>query len=149
MKYISGGDLASRAMRPVWIEKTVTDWDMQKRQTCFSICYSSQANHLSRPETRQLNDRWQYRSGDADRFGIARWVKQEKGGVTAVGTMGYAPPELLPDASSLLGRLQPGRHSVHLLTGSDPRIIRCSSLTSQRARGRQIVPSISVSSNRF
>lgn len=33
-------------------------------------------------------------------FGIARWVKQEEKGVTAVGTMGYAPPELLADVWS-------------------------------------------------
>src|SRR5260370_34137257 len=27
-------------------------------------------------------------------FGIARWVNKKEKGVTAVGTMGYAPPEL-------------------------------------------------------
>ena len=54
-------------------------------------------------------------------FGIARWVKQEEKGVTAVGTMGYAPPELFG------GRVEPrsdvyslGATLFHLLTGSDP-----------------------------
>ena len=54
-------------------------------------------------------------------FGIARWVKQEEKGVTAVGTMGYAPPELFS------GRVEPrsdvyslGATMFHLLTGSDP-----------------------------
>ena len=55
-------------------------------------------------------------------FGIARWVsaKEEKG-VTAVGTMGYAPPELFS------GNVEPrsdiyslGSTMFHLLTGADP-----------------------------
>src|SRR3979409_576591 len=54
-------------------------------------------------------------------FGIARWVTQQEKGVTAVGTMGYAPPELFS------GRVEPasdiyslGATMFHLLTGSDP-----------------------------
>ena len=34
-------------------------------------------------------------------FGIARWVAKQEKGVTAVGTMGYAPPELFS------GRVEP------------------------------------------
>src|SRR5205814_10488006 len=54
-------------------------------------------------------------------FGIARWVKQEEKGVTAVGTMGYAPPELFGgrvEARSDIYSL--GATMFHLLTGSDP-----------------------------
>src|SRR4030095_1059438 len=54
-------------------------------------------------------------------FGIARWVMPEERGVTAVGTMGYAPPELFS------GRVEPrsdvyslGATMFQLLTGSDP-----------------------------
>ena len=54
-------------------------------------------------------------------FGIARWVNKLEKGVTAVGTMGYAPPELFS------GRADPrvdiyslGATMFHLLTGSDP-----------------------------
>jgi serine/threonine-protein kinase len=54
-------------------------------------------------------------------FGIARWVNKEEKGVTAVGTMGYAPPELFG------GNVEPrsdiyslGSTMFHLLTGADP-----------------------------
>jgi serine/threonine-protein kinase len=54
-------------------------------------------------------------------FGIARWVNKEEKGVTAVGTMGYAPPELFS------GKVEPrsdiyslGATMFHLLTGTDP-----------------------------
>ena len=54
-------------------------------------------------------------------FGIARWVNKEEKGVTAVGTMGYAPPELFS------GNVEPrsdiyslGSTMFHLLTGADP-----------------------------
>src|ERR671938_677610 len=54
-------------------------------------------------------------------FGIARWVAPQEKGVTAVGTMGYAPPELFS------GKAEPrtdiyslGATMFHLLTGSDP-----------------------------
>ncbi len=54
-------------------------------------------------------------------FGIARWINKEEKGVTAVGTMGYAPPELFS------GNVEPrsdiyslGSTMFHLLTGADP-----------------------------
>jgi serine/threonine protein kinase len=54
-------------------------------------------------------------------FGIARWVAPQEKGVQAVGTMGYAPPELFS------GRAEPrtdiyglGATMFHLLMGSDP-----------------------------
>ena len=44
--------------------------------------------------SRQPDDRRQPGPRDADRLRIARWVAPQGEGVTAVGTMGYAPPEL-------------------------------------------------------
>ena len=78
-------------------------------------------------------------------FGIARWVKQEEKGVTAVGTMGYAPPELFG------GRVEPrsdvyslGATMFHLLTGSDPQDNPLLIFDfPKNPRPRQITPSIS------
>jgi serine/threonine-protein kinase len=78
-------------------------------------------------------------------FGIARWVKQEEKGVTAVGTMGYAPPELFG------GRVEPrsdvyslGATMFHLMTGSDPQDnpLLIFDFT-KNPRPRQITPSVS------
>ncbi|HKY28738.1 MAG TPA: protein kinase [Pyrinomonadaceae bacterium] len=124
MKYISGGDLASRLRSAPGgriDEKTVTDWGMQ-------VADVLQYLH-TRPKQiiyRDLKPANLMIDGNTGRvmlidFGIARWVKQEERGVTAVGTMGYAPPELFA------GRVEPrsdvyslGATMFHLLTGSDP-----------------------------
>ena len=79
-------------------------------------------------------------------FGIARWVKQEEKGVTAVGTMGYAPPELFG------GRVEPrsdvyslGATMFHLLTGSDPQDNPLLIFDfAKNPRPRQLAPSIST-----
>ena len=79
-------------------------------------------------------------------FGIARWVKREEKGVTAVGTMGYAPPELFG------GRVEPrsdvyslGATMFHLVTGSDPQDNPLLIFDFQKnPRPRQIAPSIST-----
>src|SRR5262249_57583377 len=54
-------------------------------------------------------------------FGIARIVRPTEKGVTAIGTMGYAPPELFA------GKVEPrsdiyslGATMFHMLTGSHP-----------------------------
>ena len=54
-------------------------------------------------------------------FGIARIVRPTEKGVTAIGTMGYAPPELFG------GKVEPrsdiyslGATMFHMMTGSDP-----------------------------
>jgi serine/threonine-protein kinase len=78
-------------------------------------------------------------------FGIARWVSQQEKGVTAVGTMGYAPPELFS------GRVQPasdvyslGATMFHLLTGADPQDNPLLIFDfSKNPRPRQIAPSLS------
>jgi serine/threonine-protein kinase len=84
-------------------------------------------------------------------FGIARWVAPQEKGVTAVGTMGYAPPELFS------GKVEPrsdvyslGATMFHLLTGSDPQDnpLLIFDFT-KNPRPRQINPSISSEMERL
>lgn len=125
MKYISGGDVATRlrhAPGGIIDEKTVAEWSWQVADVLAYL--------HSQPEPiiyRDLKPANLMIDGNTGRvmlidFGIARWVtqKQEKG-VTAVGTMGYAPPELFS------GQVEPrsdvyslGATMFHLLTGADP-----------------------------
>lgn len=148
MKYISGGDLASRMRAAIGgrlDEKTVTDWGMQVADVLDYL--------HSRPKPiiyRDLKPANLMIDGNTGRvmlidFGIARWVTQQEKGVTAVGTMGYAPPELFS------GRVQPasdvyslGATMFHLLTGSDPQDNPLLIFDfSKNPRPRQIQPSIS------
>lgn len=125
MKYISGGDLASklRSSADGKIEElTVTEWAIQ---------ITDVLNYLhNQPSTivyRDLKPSNIMLDGNSSRvmlidFGIARNISQkEEKGVTAVGTMGYAPPELFS------GNVEPrsdiyslGSTMFHLLTGADP-----------------------------
>ena len=125
MKYISGGDLASklRSSPDGKIEElTVTEWAIQLTDVL---------NYLhNQPSTivyRDLKPSNIMLDGNSSRvmlidFGIARNISQkEEKGVTAVGTMGYAPPELFS------GNVEPrsdiyslGSTMFHLLTGADP-----------------------------
>jgi serine/threonine-protein kinase len=149
MKYISGGDLASRLRAAVGgrlDEKTVTDWGMQIADVLDYL--------HSRPKAiiyRDLKPANLMIDGNTGRamlidFGIARWVSQQEKGVTAVGTMGYAPPELFS------GRVQPasdiyslGATMFHLLTGSDPQDNPLLIFDfSKNPRPRQIAPGIST-----
>jgi serine/threonine protein kinase, bacterial len=148
MKFISGGDLASRLRSAPGgriDEKTVADWGMQAADVLEYL--------HSRPKPiiyRDLKPANLMIDGNSGRvmlidFGIARWVKQEEKGVTAVGTMGYAPPELFG------GRVEPrsdvyslGATLFHLLTGSDPQDNPLLIFDFQKnPRPRQIAPSIS------
>lgn len=125
MKYISGGDLASR-LRAVpegrIDERTVTEWALQIIDVLDYL--------HSLPTTivyRDLKPSNVMIDGNTGRimlidFGIARSINQnQEKGVTAVGTMGYAPPELFS------GQVEPrsdiyslGSTMFHLLTGADP-----------------------------
>ncbi len=125
MKYISGGDLSSRlrtAPEGKIDEATVVEWALQIIDVL---------NYLhSQPSTivyRDLKPSNIMIDGNSGRvmlidFGIARSISQkEEKGVTAVGTMGYAPPELFS------GNVEPrsdiyslGSTMFHLLTGADP-----------------------------
>lgn len=148
MRFISGGDLASRLRTAPGgriDEKTVADWGMQAADVLEYL--------HSRPKPiiyRDLKPANLMIDGNSGRvmlidFGIARWVKQEEKGVTAVGTMGYAPPELFG------GRVEPrsdvyslGATLFHLMTGSDPQDNPLLIFDFQKnPRPRQIAPSIS------
>ena len=148
MKYISGGDLATRLRNAPGgriDEKTVTDWGMQAADVLQYL--------HTRPKQiiyRDLKPANLMIDGNTSRvmlidFGSARWVKKEEKGVTAVGTMGYAPPELFA------GRVEPrsdvyslGATLFHLITGSDPQDNPLLIFDfSKNPRPRQIVPSIS------
>jgi serine/threonine-protein kinase len=124
MKYISGGDFAGRlrnAPNGRIDEKTITDWAIQVADVLDYL-----HNHHPPIIYRDLKPANLMIDGNSGRvmlidFGIARWVKHEEKGVTAVGTMGYAPPELFS------GKVEPrsdiyslGATMFHLLTGSDP-----------------------------
>jgi len=125
MKYISGGDLASRlrsAPEGRIEEATITEWAIQVADVLDYL--------HNRPSTivyRDLKPSNVMLDGNTGRvmlidFGIARSINQvEEKGVTAVGTMGYAPPELFS------GNVEPrsdiyslGSTMFHLLTGADP-----------------------------
>jgi serine/threonine-protein kinase len=124
MKYISGGDLLARlrnAQTGRLDEKTVVDWGLQVADVLDYL-------HRRNPPIiyRDLKPANLMIDGNSGRimlidFGIARWVTPQEKGVTAVGTMGYAPPELFS------GKVVPasdiyslGATLFHLLTGSDP-----------------------------
>jgi serine/threonine-protein kinase len=124
MKYIGGGDLSGRlraAAEGRLDEETVTRW---------AIDIADVLDYLHRHEPpivyrdlKPANVMLDANSGRAMLidFGIARWINKEEKGVTAVGTMGYAPPELFG------GNVEPrsdiyslGSTMFHLLTGADP-----------------------------
>lgn len=124
MKYISGGDLAGRLRAAPGgriDERLVTEWAIQ---VCEVLAYLH-----TLPSTivyRDLKPSNIMLDGNTGRvmlidFGIARSINAEEKGVTAVGTMGYAPPELFS------GQVEPrsdiyslGSTMFHLLTGADP-----------------------------
>lgn len=125
MKYISGGDLSSRlrsAPEGRIDERTITEWAIQIADVLDYL--------HNRPSTivyRDLKPSNVMLDGNTGKvmlidFGIARSINQvEEKGVTAVGTMGYAPPELFS------GNVEPrsdiyslGSTMFHLLTGADP-----------------------------
>lgn len=125
MKYISGGDLSSRlrsAPEGKIEEETVTEWAIQIADVLDYL-----HNQPSTIVYRDLKPSNIMVDGNSGRvmlidFGIARSISQrEEKGVTAVGTMGYAPPELFS------GNVEPrsdiyslGSTMFHLLTGADP-----------------------------
>ncbi len=148
MKYISGGDLAARlrsAPEGRVDEKSVTEW---AAQTADVLDYL----HSRRPPIvyRDLKPSNLMIDGNSGRimlvdFGIARWVTKDEKGVTAVGTMGYAPPELFS------GNVEPrsdiyslGATMFHLLTGADPQSNPLLIFDfSKHPRPRQVNPNVS------
>ncbi|MCA1816549.1 MAG: protein kinase [Acidobacteria bacterium] len=148
MKYISGGDFLARLRNAPGgrlDEKTVTDWGCQIADVLHYL-------HKQSPPIiyRDLKPANLMIDGNSGRvmlidFGIARWVQKEEKGVTAVGTMGYAPPELFS------GKVEPrsdiyslGATMFHLLTGADPQDNPLLIFDfNKNPRPRQIAPSIS------
>jgi serine/threonine-protein kinase len=148
MKYISGGDFLARLRNAPGgrlDEKTVTDWACQVADVLHYL-------HKQNPPIiyRDLKPANLMIDGNSGRvmlidFGIARWVQKEEKGVTAVGTMGYAPPELFS------GKVEPrsdiyslGATMFHLLTGADPQDNPLLIFDfNKNPRPRQITPSMS------
>ena len=125
MKYISGGDLSSRlrsAPEGKIDEKSITQWAIQVTDVLDYL--HSQPSTIVYRDLKPSNIMLDGNSGRVMLidFGIARAISQkEEKGVTAVGTMGYAPPELFS------GNVEPrsdvyslGSTMFHLLTGADP-----------------------------
>ena len=125
MKYISGGDLADRLKASPGgrvDEKTVTEWAVQISDV-LAYLHGLPITIVYR-DLKPSNVMIDGKSGRIMLidFGIARSINQEeKKGVTAVGTMGYAPPELFS------GQVEPrsdiyslGSTMFHLMTGADP-----------------------------
>jgi len=148
MKYISGGDLSGRlrsAPESRIDERDVTQWAMQIADVLDYL-------HNRQPPIvyRDLKPANIMVDGNSGRvmlidFGIARWVNKEEKGVTAVGTMGYAPPELFSgnvEARSDIYSL--GSTMFHLLTGADPQSNPLLIFDFQKhPRPRQINPQLS------
>jgi eukaryotic-like serine/threonine-protein kinase len=124
MKYISGGDCLARLRNAPGNridELTVADWATQAADVLDYL-------HNRRPPIiyRDLKPANLMIDGNNGRvmlidFGIARWVAPQEKGVTAVGTMGYAPPELFSGkAEARTDIYSLGATMFHLLTGADP-----------------------------
>ncbi|QQS41890.1 MAG: protein kinase [Acidobacteriota bacterium] len=124
MKYISGGDLAARlraAPEGKLEELEVVEWAIQIADV-LDYLHNRQPPIVYR-DLKPANIMLDGNSGKVMLidFGIARWINKEEKGVTAVGTMGYAPPELFSGnvvPSSDIYSL--GSTVFHLLTGADP-----------------------------
>jgi serine/threonine protein kinase len=155
MKYISGGDLAARlraAPEGKIDEKSVTEWGIQLADVLDYL-----HNQPTTIVYRDLKPSNIMIDGNTGRvmlidFGIARSINQkEEKGVTAVGTMGYAPPELFS------GNVEPrsdiyslGSTMFHLLTGADPQSNPLLIFDFQKnPRPRQINPQLSDQIERF
>ena len=149
MKYISGGDLSSRlrsAAEGKIDEKSVTEWAIQIIDVLDYL--HNQPSTIVYRDLKPSNIMIDGNSGRAMLidFGIARSInKNEEKGVTAVGTMGYAPPELFS------GNVEPrsdiyslGSTMFHLTTGADPQSNPLLIFDFQKnPRPRQINPQLS------
>src|SRR5205085_5872737 len=148
MRWIGGGDLAEqmRLRGGIVDEAAITKWAIQ-------ICDVLHYIHSQKPPIiyRDLKPANLMIDDKSSRvmlvdFGIARIVRPTEKGVTAIGTMGYAPPELFA------GKVEPrsdiyslGATIFHMLTGSDPQDNPLLIFDfSKNPRPRQINPNISL-----
>jgi serine/threonine-protein kinase len=123
MKWIGGGDLAEqmRTFGGRVEERVVTKWAIQ---ICDVLNYiHSQVPPIIYRDLKPANLMLDDKTGRVMLvdFGIARTVRPTEKGVTAIGTMGYAPPELFS------GKVEPrsdiyslGATMFHMMTGTDP-----------------------------
>jgi serine/threonine-protein kinase len=148
MKYIPGGDLAARLRKASGgrlEEPEVVEWGIQVADVLHYL--------HTRPQQiiyRDLKPANLMIDSNSNRimlidFGIARWVNRQEKGVTAVGTMGYAPPELFSgQADPRVDIYSLGATMFHLLTGADPQDNPLLIFDfSKNPRPRQINPALS------
>ena len=154
MKFIPGSDLSSRLRNAPGgriDEPTVTEWGIQVADVLYYL--------HTRPQPiiyRDLKPANLMIDSNNNRimlidFGIARWVNKKEKGVTAVGTMGYAPPELFSgQADPRVDIYSLGATMFHLLTGSDPQDnpLLIFDFT-KNPRPRQITPALSTEMERI
>jgi serine/threonine protein kinase/uncharacterized OB-fold protein len=124
MKFIPGSDLSSRLRSAPGgriDEPTVTEWGIQVADVLEYLHTRPQPIiYRDLKPANLMIDTNNNRIMLID-FGIARWVNKKEKGVTAVGTMGYAPPELFSgQADPRVDIYSLGATLFHLLTGSDP-----------------------------
>jgi serine/threonine-protein kinase len=148
MRWIGGGDLAEqmRVRGGIVDEAVVTKWAIQISDVLHYI--HSQKPPIIYRDLKPANLMLDDKSGRVMLvdFGIARIVRPTEKGVTAIGTMGYAPPELFA------GKVEPrsdiyslGATMFHMLTGSDPQDNPLLIFDfSKNPRPRQINPNISA-----
>src|SRR5262252_2015132 len=124
MKFIPGADLASRLRATPQgriDEPTVTEWGMQVADVLHYL--HTRPQPIIYRDLKPANLMIDTNNGRIMLidFGIARWVNKKEKGVTAVGTMGYAPPELFSgQADPRVDIYSLGATMFHLVTGSDP-----------------------------
>lgn len=154
MKFIPGSDLSSRLRNSPGgrvDEPSVTEWGIQVADVLEYL--------HTRPQPiiyRDLKPANLMIDSNNNRimlidFGIARWVNKKEKGVTAVGTMGYAPPELFSgQADPRVDIYSLGATMFHLLTGSDPQDNPLLIFDfSKNPRPRQINPGLSSEMERL
>jgi serine/threonine-protein kinase len=153
MRWIGGGDLAEqmRLHGGLVDEPSVVKWAIQ---ICDVLHYiHSQKPPIIYRDLKPANLMLDDKNGRVMLvdFGIARVVRPTEKGVTAIGTMGYAPPELFA------GKVEPrsdvyslGATVFHMLTGSDPQDNPLLIFDfSKNPRPRQINPAISAEMERI
>jgi eukaryotic-like serine/threonine-protein kinase len=124
MKFIPGSDLASRLRATAGgriDEPTVTEWGIQVADVLHYL--HSRAEPIIYRDLKPANIMIDSNTGRVMLidFGIARWINKKEKGVTAVGTMGYAPPELFGGkADPRVDIYSLGATMFHLVTGADP-----------------------------
>lgn len=123
MRWIGGGDLAEQMrLRGGRVDEgVVTKWAVQ---ICDVLHYiHSQKPPIIYRDLKPANLMIDDKTGRVMLvdFGIARVVRPTEKGVTAIGTMGYAPPELFAGKVETRSDIYSlGATMFHMLTGADP-----------------------------